>query len=797
MSAWQLVQHAQVAHNMRLFVDPEAPISNSERLSKPKKREREDSENEKPIKTEIRSPVSLTPTAKVPRTDSDVYSGLNLRSPPTSSLPSSMESPRSSLNFTPHSPMDIVSHLNNPFMFAMRPAQRPGQRHPPISPIAPNTSPFNRPRGPECGVEFPSGMGADHPMYRIPHGLPHFDHGLSSHFGAGFHGFGAGYDRHLRPPGIDCMGGLSDQSSNASQILRKLARTTNHSPVGYSPHTNTPMHPHLSKTPPYYSQVTPSRYTPTTSPQSSVMTNGDVSPKSATCAGISGSQSVPSTPGKKSCEFCGKQFQYQSNLIVHRRSHTGDKPFKCPLCSHRCAQASKLKRHMQTHNESRQNGTSENHDEADFPHHKEPHEKCLKETSDLEDDEDEETAMEEMRKLGAISGEVAFHMSHTGGARPKERFGEKYTAIQHFRSDGEGRQTNEKGNDHSSKHTSMLSEMMKSGFGDLINYKEAYEKAVAECKNEVEEDMSSNDGEAIGNDGNSNNNNKQDGGSRPASQSSSNDITENGIDGDGSQSGDRSVATSVSSEETVNSRDRDEDSFRNPTPNSTNHRTPEVPDINSMARHQIELYQRLYQQHFTGTVGRQTSDMYLHQPENFYSLAQQIQHRRDNGLGLGGVPRDTAAALAAYRANISPIAPHHQSGHQSHHRNTTSMAHQSTPGFKRRSDTCEYCGKVFKNCSNLTVHRRSHTGEKPYRCALCNYACAQSSKLTRHMRTHGRLGKDVYRCKFCNMPFSVASTLEKHMRKCVDTQTANRANPLLALTPSPTSAAPRSSDNRQ
>ena len=83
-----------------------------------------------------------------------------------------------------------------------------------------------------------------------------------------------------------------------------------------------------------------------------------------------------------------------------------------------------------------------------------------------------------------------------------------------------------------------------------------------------------------------------------------------------------------------------------------------------------------------------------------------------------------------------------------------------------RNDTCEYCGKVFKNCSNLTVHRRSHTGEKPYRCELCPYSCAQSSKLTRHMKTHGRMGKDIMKCRLCDMPFSIPSTLEKHMRKC-------------------------------
>jgi len=84
-----------------------------------------------------------------------------------------------------------------------------------------------------------------------------------------------------------------------------------------------------------------------------------------------------------------------------------------------------------------------------------------------------------------------------------------------------------------------------------------------------------------------------------------------------------------------------------------------------------------------------------------------------------------------------------------------------------KNDSCEFCGKVFKNGSNLTVHRRSHTGEKPYKCELCPYSCAQSSKLTRHMKTHGKgAGKEVLKCHFCAMPFSQHTTLEKHMRKC-------------------------------
>eukprot|EP00954_Amorphochlora_amoebiformis_P007577 588207-Amorphochlora_amoeboformis.AAC.1 len=46
------------------------------------------------------------------------------------------------------------------------------------------------------------------------------------------------------------------------------------------------------------------------------------------------------------CNFCRKNFAARSNVVVHIRTHTGEKPFVCVSCRRGFAQKSNLKRHI-------------------------------------------------------------------------------------------------------------------------------------------------------------------------------------------------------------------------------------------------------------------------------------------------------------------------------------------------------------------------------------------------------------------------------------------------------------------
>ncbi|XP_054422916.1 B-cell lymphoma/leukemia 11B isoform X3 [Pteronotus mesoamericanus] len=530
------------------------------------------------------------------------------------------------------------------------------------------------------------------------------------------------FDRVMRlnPMAID------SPAMDFSRRLRELAGNSS-TPPPVSPGRSNPMHRLLNPFQP--------------SPKSPFLSTPPLPPMAP------GGTPPPQPPAKsKSCEFCGKTFKFQSNLIVHRRSHTGEKPYKCQLCDHACSQASKLKRHMKTHMHkagsltgrsddglsaasSPEPGTSELTGEGlkaggDFRHHES--DPSLGHEPEEEDEEEEEEE-EELLLENESRPESSFSMD-SELSRNRENGGAGVAGVPGAAGVGGAAKA------LADEKALVLGKVMENvGLGALPQYSDLLaekQKRGAFLKRAAGDTGDDDDAGGCGDAGPGGAVNGRGGGFAPGAEPFPGLFP------------------------------------RKPAPLPS-------PGLNSAAKRikvekDLELppaalipSENVYSQWL---VGYAASRHFMKDPFLGFTDARQSpfatssEHSSENGsLRFSTPPGDLLDGGLSGRSGTA-------SGGSTPHLGGPGPGRPSSKEG-RRSDTCEYCGKVFKNCSNLTVHRRSHTGERPYKCELCNYACAQSSKLTRHMKTHGQIGKEVYRCDICQMPFSVYSTLEKHMKK--------------------------------
>ncbi|KAK6980263.1 zinc finger protein 664 [Biomphalaria glabrata] len=97
-----------------------------------------------------------------------------------------------------------------------------------------------------------------------------------------------------------------------------------------------------------------------------------------------------------------------------------------------------------------------------------------------------------------------------------------------------------------------------------------------------------------------------------------------------------------------------------------------------------------------------------------------------------------------------------------HKRDSTN---QSVHSNQKKEFQCETCLKEFTYSQNLKRHQLKkhllvHSGERPYKCKICDKAFSQSSALKYHFRIHS--GEKPYKCPLCERAFTQSSTLKVH-----------------------------------
>ena len=109
-------------------------------------------------------------------------------------------------------------------------------------------------------------------------------------------------------------------------------------------------------------------------------------------------------------------------------------------------------------------------------------------------------------------------------------------------------------------------------------------------------------------------------------------------------------------------------------------------------------------------------------------------------------------------------------------------AESESGGGRKKNSICKVCGIVLSPKTNVNVHMRTHSGARPYQCALCLSRFRQKAHLMKHFRCSHNMKRPPFVCLFCPEETATSNDLYRHItdRHKADTDELVRAKGIQA-----------------